>query len=91
MNDSKRTISHEDIQAALKKFQGAGGGITRLPDQEQPLRNIVGAEWAMYEPLLDAVPFFGTGSAAESASGASDSATEYPGSTGLYGMGRAVS
>lgn len=49
----KKTITEEDVRAALKKFLRAGGLIKRLPDQVVPRNTLVGARWGMYEIISD--------------------------------------
>ena len=53
MKGKKKTITEEQVQAALNKFLHAGGLIRRLPDQVVPRNTLVGARWGMYEIVSD--------------------------------------
>jgi len=53
MKEKKKTITEEDVQAALGKFLRAGGLIRHLPDQVVPRNTLVGARWGMYEIVSD--------------------------------------
>lgn len=46
-------VTHEDVQAALRKFEEKGGLIKRLPDEVTPRNSLVGSRWAVYESLND--------------------------------------
>lgn len=46
------TITEEQVREAIRKFEGAGGLITKMPEESTPERNLVGADWAS----LDVVP-----------------------------------
>ena len=41
-----KTISHEDLQAAIRKFKDNGGIIQKLPDQKSYTHKGVGVKWA---------------------------------------------
>ncbi|MDH5751942.1 MAG: hypothetical protein OEZ59_05950 [Deltaproteobacteria bacterium] len=45
-------ISESEIQEALKRFRSQGGLIKRLPAQQTPQNNLVGARYGIYEPVL---------------------------------------
>ena len=49
MKESKPTISHEELQAAIRKFQKTGGIIQKLPDQKSYTHQGVGVKWANAE------------------------------------------
>jgi hypothetical protein len=49
MKESKPTISHEELQAAIRKFQKTGGIIQKLPDQKSYSHQGVGVKWANTE------------------------------------------
>jgi len=53
MKDKGKSISHEDVQRALRKFQAGGGLIRTLPAQQAPARLLVGARHGLYEPVLE--------------------------------------
>ncbi len=53
MKEKKKTITEEEVQAALNKFLRAGGLIKRLPNQVVPRNTLVGARWGMYEIVSD--------------------------------------
>ena len=53
MKEKKKTITEEEVQAALNKFLRTGGLIKRLPDQVVPRNTLVGARWGMYEIVSD--------------------------------------
>ena len=59
MNRIQKTISHQDVQAALAKFRKEGGSITQLPAQVQPSSALVGGRWNGYESFFGAVPCLG--------------------------------
>ena len=46
-------ITESDLKDAIRRFQAAGGLINKLPDQPEPMRNLVGARWGMYEPVME--------------------------------------
>lgn len=49
MKDNKKTISHEELQAAIRKFQQSGGIIQKLPDQKSYSHQGVGVKFANVE------------------------------------------
>ena len=49
----KKTISQDEVQKALQRFQKEGGLITQLPDQIVPPRTRVGGKFAAYESVTD--------------------------------------
>ena len=50
MKDNKaKTISHEELQAAIRKFQTNGGIIQKLPDQKSYSHQGVGMKYANVE------------------------------------------
>ncbi len=53
MAAKKLQIEEADIQEAIRRFQARGGLIKKLPDQPDPVRNLVGAKWGIYEPVFD--------------------------------------
>ena len=59
MNGFQKTITHQDVQAALAKFHKEGGSINQLPPQVQPSGALVGGRWNGYESFFVAVPCFG--------------------------------
>ncbi len=59
MNGFQKTITHQDVQAALAKFRKEGGSITQLPAQVQPSGALVGGRWNGYESFFGAVPCLG--------------------------------
>ena len=50
MKEKKKTITEEDVQAALGKFLRAGGLIRHLPDQVVRRNTWVGARWDAEHP-----------------------------------------
>ncbi len=53
MAAKKLQIQEADLQEAIRRFQARGGLIQKLPDQPDPVRNLVGAKWGIYEPVFD--------------------------------------
>ncbi|HEX7929232.1 MAG TPA: hypothetical protein VF678_16670 [bacterium] len=49
MKDNKKTVSHEELQAAIRKFQQSGGIIQKLPDQKSYSHQGVGVKFANVE------------------------------------------
>lgn len=47
------TITEQDIQRALRKFEQQGRLIRRLPEQATPRRRPVGARYGAYEDPAD--------------------------------------
>jgi hypothetical protein len=43
------TLTHEQLQAAIRKFQEQGGIIKKLPDQKTYTHQMVGMKWASLE------------------------------------------
>ena len=52
MSRITKTITEEQVREAIRKFEGAGGLITKLPEESAPLRSLVGDNWAS----VDLVP-----------------------------------
>lgn len=48
-----KVITHEEVQAAMRKFLAQGGLIRKLPDEVAGRHNRVGAHYAMYESVSD--------------------------------------
>lgn len=46
-----KTVTHEQLQAAIRKFQENGGIIKKLPDQKSYTHQMVGTKWASLETL----------------------------------------
>ena len=53
MSKKQKTITEEEIRGAIRAFQRAGGLIKVLPDEDTPPRNLVGAKYAVYEPVVE--------------------------------------
>lgn len=53
MSKKQKTITEEEIRGAIRAFQRAGGLIKVLPDEDTPPRNLVGAKYAAYEPVVE--------------------------------------
>ena len=49
MSRIQKTITEEQVREAIRKFEGAGGLITKLPDEGTPGRSLVGANWASFD------------------------------------------
>jgi hypothetical protein len=49
MSRISNTITEEQVQEAIRKFEDAGGLITKLPDESTPGRSLVGANWASFD------------------------------------------
>ena len=49
MSRKSTDINEEQVRAAIRKFETEGGLITKIPDQRNPDRNLVGAGWAHLE------------------------------------------
>ncbi|MDH5752847.1 MAG: hypothetical protein OEZ59_10585 [Deltaproteobacteria bacterium] len=48
----KKTISHQEINQAIKNFLTEGGLIKKLPDQEVKRQEVIGEDkYEIYEPL----------------------------------------
>ena len=43
MKDQK--VSEAELEAAMRKFEAAGGMIKKLPDQKAPCTQVVGRRW----------------------------------------------
>ena len=71
----RKQITEGDIQAALRRFQAAGGLIKRLPDQGTPRNNGVGHTYGLYESMFDGLAVLEEGSLM---SASDDSATPPP-------------
>jgi len=56
MNTQRKTtpITHEELQAAIRKFQQAGGIITKLPDQPILEQQCVAVKWGYLEASPEA-------------------------------------
>ncbi len=52
MKTSRREITSEELQRAIRNFQERGGLIRRLPDEIVPPATLVGARWGAYEEVL---------------------------------------
>ena len=52
MKAKRIEISHTDVRDAILRFQERGGLIKKLPALPDPIRNLVGAKWAIYETVL---------------------------------------
>lgn len=46
-------VTQEDVQRALRKFRAEGRLITRLPDQRELPRLLVGSKFGAYEPVME--------------------------------------
>lgn len=44
-----KTVTHEQLQAAIRRFQENGGIIKKLPDQKSYTHQMVGMKWASLE------------------------------------------
>jgi hypothetical protein len=55
MNARRKTITHEDIQRALRAFRKQGRVITRLPDEITLPAVTVGARWNAFETDADGI------------------------------------
>ena len=57
MKSKKVVITRAEWDDAVQKFLKKGGLIKRLPPQVHPQRQLVGANWAMFEtmPIADEV------------------------------------
>lgn len=65
-NRKQVTITHEDVQHAMRKFLDQGGLVKRLPDEVTPRGGRVGVQHAVYE---DVVEGFSYDAGSESAAG----------------------
>ena len=54
MKTSRKVITREELQRAIRGFQERGGLIRRLPDEFVPPATLVGARWGAYEEVLQA-------------------------------------
>ena len=52
MNAKRTEISHAAVRDAIRRFQERGGLVKKLPAQPNPAPNLVGAKWAISEPVL---------------------------------------
>lgn len=52
MKTSRKEITREKLQRAIRGFQERGGLIRRLPDEIAPPTALVGARWGAYEEVL---------------------------------------
>jgi hypothetical protein len=48
-------ITHEELQAAIRKFQQAGGIITKLPDQPTHGQQSVAVKWGFLDVRQDSM------------------------------------
>ena len=53
MGKKQKTITEEEIRRAIRACQRAGGLIKVLPDEDTPARNLAGAKYAAYEPVVE--------------------------------------
>ena len=53
MSKKQKAITEEDIRRAIRAFHRTGGLIKVLPDEETPPRNLVGAQYGVYEPVME--------------------------------------
>lgn len=44
-----KTITEEQVREAIRKFEGAGGLITKLPEESTPRRTLVAANWDSFD------------------------------------------
>jgi hypothetical protein len=63
----QKAITEAEVQEALRNFKERGGLVKKLPDEIVPTHNLVGARWAVYEPVQEASGSGATSAAAESA------------------------
>jgi hypothetical protein len=50
---TKQTVSHADVERAIRKFREEGGLIQRLPDELVAHRSLVGSRFGMYESVME--------------------------------------
>ena len=55
MKNKKITLSHDEIQNALRAFKKNGGLIKLLPDEVAIGQTLVGGKWSIYETGDDIV------------------------------------
>ena len=53
MSGKRFEISETELRDAILHFKARGGLIKKLPEQPNPVRNLVGAKWAIYETVSD--------------------------------------